>query len=1659
MAEFDLNLAVVIGINEYQEQFGISKLTTARPDAEKLDEILREQHYEVDLLVDEQATFDGITNYLTTTLPEKIKADRRVRLLFYFAGHGTTPQDEEGEAGYLIPQDAEPNNRGKFLSMGWVHDALTKLSCHHLLIILDCCFAGAFRFTTRHFGIIPEEISQQRYDRYINHRAWQVITSAAHDQKAVDIVWDNRAEVGAKHSPFAEALFQALENQAADYTKDGITTATELYLYLNNVLLEKNQNKPQVPRFWPLKEHDKGEFIFLTGEFDQTKLPEAPALNINNNPYRGLESFDEAHNKFFFGREELVAELEQHLYLIEHSFTVVLGVSGSGKSSLVKAGLIPTLREDKETKWRILEPIRPTADPFHVLSRTMLSLVRDSEESEWQLLKQLDELLKQVRKRFPQDRELAELQSTWRRSSPIDKLWLVIQHFEQLNKWFDHEADRRSLQTLRQIGLNRSQLVLEHFETLRKPFLSETERTPLLNESERQQVEIFYQSCISQIEEWSQDWKSDRQQFSNFARGWCQSNSSWRLLLVVDQFEELITQCDKDIREAFLDLLSDVLKVCPEQLHIVATLRADFEPRFIDSEQLKPFWDKARFLMRAMRSDELRRAIEGPALEHILYFETESDRNLVDQLIDEVGQMPGALPLLSFALSEIYREYVRQDNVQDRTLKWKHYRKVGGVAGSLTRRATEEYDRLLKEPDSKDEHQGGFGNKEGKAYQATMQRVMLRMVAIEGGGVTRRRVPRSELVYENSTENKRVEQIIRRLDKARLLITGQEAQLKTGQKTVEGYIEPAHDFLVNGWEKLQQWIKEEQDNLVLRQRLTIAANTWIRREGSLWVEEADRLIKLNEVIDSDSTWLNRLETVFVKRSSKVRQDRIKRLEEDLRISEERRTRAESLSLATQAASVGSTQPQLNVLLANESLGVLKPGNLCVPRAEEALRESLSRISGLGFGHAREGISNVTISPDSLLAAVSDNGGNLRLWNLSKTQCIAVHREVPGEAIVGLVFLNDQDSIVSVARTGILLKWSLPNLDNFQILRDDLGEVIYVATDPSRKWLATGTSEGKITLLDLSRLSSLDDSHQSISHPKLTNLIFSDDERWLISTSWDGTARLWPVPPHSAKMREYNHRKATDRDDLGVMRAGVNSNGRWLVTLSNTHHPKPALLWDLEVAMDIASPIDLNPSDSVMLRSLVFDSQNHYLYISGTKIHRWDLHTANIPESRFDFSEGGVALAVTPNSQTLIAANSEIIFLWSLEQLNPSHPVKLRGMEAGNSSSSFHVLISPDGKWLLSFQQKNYGTLRCWDLHSIQEKAIGPRISGFSLSQSDVAATFADNKWLVMGDHQQLNIYFLPFQDSGDSNRVKVRSYPLILGRRTDSRFSPNGRWLTTGGLDGVVRLWDLNNDNNKPSAQISVGSEVSFAEPHGDPGWVLIGSEDNYIRLWSPLKQNLDSEFLKIPVPPPHNTPSKIVLTPNQQWLAAACGSKVYLWHLDQKMKAIESPLPVLKAGVGNFTSGNINQLVASSNSHWMAAVSDDSNTYLWSLPTNYLKFDSSKIEVLRGHFQNVLSAVFSRNSQFLYTGSYDGAVYRWDLSQDNPNLRGTIVYRGSARVDALAIELHDNWLLAVSSQGIADQIPLNLNKIRELACEVVGRPFTPEEWQEYFSGSPPSDT
>lgn len=394
MVEFNRSIAIVVGINQYQN--GVKPLRTAVSDATEISQVLKVDHgYHVSLLTDQQATLAMLRSLLANVLPKTVQPDDK--LLFYFAGHGIAFNSDEGPEGYLIPQDAVLGESYTYLPMTEVHDALTQLSCRHFLGIFDCCFAGAFRWSaTRDVLVPPKVIHKERYERFITDPAWQVITSAADDQHALDALAlsNQRGHQVGQHSPFAQAFIQALQaNSDADASPpashgqpagDGIITATELYQYLRDTIEPETTAKVrrQTPGLWPLKNHGKGEFIFhVPGR--SLSLPEAPPLNEASNPYRGLESFEESHQHLFFGRQALTQELKD--FVESHPKTVVLGASSSGKSSLVKAGLVPSLRRELNTEaqslWQVLAIFRPGKMPLNALSQALnISLTVDSEE-------------------------------------------------------------------------------------------------------------------------------------------------------------------------------------------------------------------------------------------------------------------------------------------------------------------------------------------------------------------------------------------------------------------------------------------------------------------------------------------------------------------------------------------------------------------------------------------------------------------------------------------------------------------------------------------------------------------------------------------------------------------------------------------------------------------------------------------------------------------------------------------------------------------------------------------------------------------------------------------------------------------------------------------------------------------------------------------------------------------------------------------------------------------------------------------------------------------------------------------------------------------------------------------------------------------------------
>lgn len=363
--EFTADLAVVIGIGDYKET---GRLETPVHDAGEVAKLLASRFgYEVILQCDGTASLKGL-RALLSQLAKKVPSGSR--LLVYFAGHGIAidSTELEGPQGYLVPQDGT-SETDTHLPMRELYEALADMPCRHLLVVLDCCFAGSFRWASRRPMFIPDEmLYEERYRHWIRHPARWTLASAAHDEYALDIANRRSEQATERHSPFAAALLAGLAGEADTRPDggDGIVTTAELYSYIQDRVTPH-----QSPILAPLPGQTRGEFVFR----DQHRLRPLPSaerqvqLDGSHNPYKGLQPYRAEDSKLFFGREDVARRL---LHQIERNpLTLVAGPSGSGKTSLVRAGLLPLLRtgnpRDPKRRWKVTSPLQITANPIATL--------------------------------------------------------------------------------------------------------------------------------------------------------------------------------------------------------------------------------------------------------------------------------------------------------------------------------------------------------------------------------------------------------------------------------------------------------------------------------------------------------------------------------------------------------------------------------------------------------------------------------------------------------------------------------------------------------------------------------------------------------------------------------------------------------------------------------------------------------------------------------------------------------------------------------------------------------------------------------------------------------------------------------------------------------------------------------------------------------------------------------------------------------------------------------------------------------------------------------------------------------------------------------------------------------------------------------------------
>ncbi len=277
------------------------------------------------------------------------------------------------------------------------------------------------------------------------------------------------------------------------------------------------------------------------------------------------------------------------------------------------------------------------------------------------------------------------------------------------------------------------------------------------------------------------DMRAEPRSLALFAHRLLQDSGASRLLLVVDQLEELFTLCSDDaVRSAYLQNLITACLTGP--VIVVTALRSDFYEAAGRYEPLRDLLSRRQVYIGPMSVPEVRKAIEAPAHQNGWRFEP----GLVERILQDVAQAPGALPLLSQALHETW------ERRQGHTLTHAGYIDAGGVRGSIARAAEETYAGL------------------DAAHREAARAVLLRLVVPANAPLdVRGQVGREELGGSEITE-----ETLRALARGHLLAED------------EGLVSLAHEALIREWPRLRQWLQEAHQQLRLHRRLTIAAHQW-----------------------------------------------------------------------------------------------------------------------------------------------------------------------------------------------------------------------------------------------------------------------------------------------------------------------------------------------------------------------------------------------------------------------------------------------------------------------------------------------------------------------------------------------------------------------------------------------------------------------------------------------------------------------------------------------------------------------------------------------------------------------------------------------------------------------------------------------------------------
>ncbi|MDX1416172.1 MAG: hypothetical protein R3293_18385 [Candidatus Promineifilaceae bacterium] len=1196
--------------------------------------------------------------------------------------------------------------------------------------------------------------------------------------------------------------------------------------------------------------------------FNELKNENQPAVWDGRIPYLGLKAFQEADAQFFFGREALVDDLLRRV-AEDKRFIVIAGPSGSGKSSVARAGLLHALRLGRvegSEKW-VLAAMSPREKPLEYLA---LALGRDG-------------------------------------------------------------GDREAEKALLAEGLT-SPLAL-HDQVQRLRTMSDDPRR--------------------------------------------------RFVLLVDQFEELFTQTkEEEARTAFIPLLTSAATAADGRTIILISLRSEFVSNCALYPELREQINQENQfqLVGAMAPRDLAQAITLPALE----VGAAIDPALVKQIIDDMKGEPGALPLMSFALRDLFLvEKTKPGQVMDLTLA--EYVDRGGIDQALERHADEVFRSFTDEE------------------RALARSIFSKLVTVGEGRLDTRRTAAFEELKPADTETAAVAAVVGALaaEDVRLVTTSgivagealSAEEIAAAQTTVT----LAHEKLIDAWPWLRRLIDENRELIALQNQINRDTREWAIEEDDGFLYTGGRLVNVEEQWDAIRPHLDVLSHRFIEASFAERQRREaeeeanRQREEDLRSQRrigqilrwatiivglllllavalgalaywnsrqlaELKNRIQASQLALESEAVQELDQELALLLATAGMGI-SPQRDTLARFYSA---SFRPFRGSLAGH-KGSVYSASFSPDGERIVTAGDDGSVKVWDLAGNELASLLGHTA--AVQSASFSPDGQRIVTAGADGSARVWDLAG-NELTSLVGHTDAVSLAGFSPDGQRIVTAGADGGAKVWDLAgnELASLLGHDGPVSFAG-----FSPDGQRIIAASYDGSAKVWDLAG--------NELTSLVGHDAPVRSASFSPDGQQIITAG---YDGSARVWDL-AGNELASLV--GHATWVSSASFSPDGQHIVTASADGSAKVWDL-AGNELASLVGHTDAVLQASFSPSGQHIMTASADgSAKVWSLAG---NELASLVGHDGPVWSASF----SPDGQRIVTAGAD--GSAKVWDVpgnelaslvghygpvNSASFNPDGQRIVTASYDGSARIWDLAGNELATFVGHgdRVRSAGFSPdgqrIVTAGDDGSAKVwdiegNELASLVGHTAavqSASFSPDGQRIVTAGDDGSAKVWDI--EGNELASLVGHTAAVQSASFSPDGQRIVTASFDHSAKMWDLAGNELASFVGHV-----DRVRSARFSPDGLRIVTAGDNRSVKVWHL------AGTELASLEGHTALVWSADF-----SPDGQHIVTASEDHSVKLWDLAGN-------ELASLEGHTDGVRSASFSPDGQRIVTASADVSAKLWEI-------------------------------------------------------------------------------